>query len=46
VQLGSPGQWRFRGLRERLRDGQRIILVDVPANGMQTINWKVGEVYE
>ncbi len=46
LELGSPGQWRFRGLRERLRNGQRIILVDVPANGTRAVSWEVGEVTE
>ena len=44
LELGSPARWRFQGLRERIRNGQRIIEVDVPANGTRTINWKVGEV--
>ncbi len=44
VQLGFNSQWRFRGLRERLRNGQRIVLVNVPANGTRVLDWQVGEV--
>ena len=44
IQLGFNSQWRFRGLRERLRNGQRIVLVNVPANGTRVLDWQVGEV--
>ncbi len=44
VQLGFNSQWRFRGMRERMRNGQRIVMVDVPANGTRTLDWQVGEV--
>ncbi|MGB3796084.1 MAG: hypothetical protein WA957_07250 [Alteraurantiacibacter sp.] len=43
LELGSPLRWRFKGLRNRLRNGQRIIEVTVPANATRAINWKVGE---
>ena len=43
VQLGTNSQWQFRGLRQRMRNGQRIMLVDVPANGTRTLEWEVAE---
>ncbi len=44
LNLGSPAQWRFRDIRERIKDGQRIIEVDVPANGTRTLHWRVAEI--
>lgn len=41
VQLGSPRDWAFKGVRDVLRNGQRIIEVAVPANGTRTLEWQV-----
>jgi len=41
LDLGSPVQWEFRGIRERLKDGQRIAEVTVPANGTRSLEWEV-----
>jgi len=41
LNLGSPVQWEFRGVRERLRNGQRIVEVTVPANGSRELTWQV-----
>ncbi len=41
LQLGSAGQWTHRGARTRLKDGQRIIEVTVPANGTRTVEWEL-----
>lgn len=39
--LGSPGEWTHRGIRTRLKDGQRIIEVTVPGNGTRVIAWEL-----
>lgn len=41
LQLGPAGQWTHRGARTRLKDGQRIIEVTVPANGTRTVEWEL-----
>ncbi len=44
LNIGSPGQWEFRDVRERLKDGQRIIELDVPANGTREVRWRVRRI--
>ncbi|WAT18038.1 hypothetical protein OZN62_00215 [Aurantiacibacter sp. MUD11] len=46
LNIGYPSQWRFRGVRERLRNGRRIIEVEVPANGSRELRWRVREVID
>lgn len=41
--LGQPTQWDLRGVRTRLKDGQRIVEVSVPANGQRNVEWQVRE---
>lgn len=41
LELGAPAQWRFRGVREQVRDGQRIVEVTLPANGTRRVEWHV-----
>jgi len=41
VQVGSPAHWTVRGLRTRLKDGQRIAEVSVPPNGERVVEWQV-----
>ncbi len=41
LNMGYPSQWRFRGVRERIKDGQRIIEVEVPGNGSRELTWRV-----
>ncbi len=41
VNLGSPVQWEFRGVREQVKDGQRIAEVTVPANNTRVLEWQV-----
>lgn len=41
LDIGYPTQWQVRGVRERLKDGQRIIEVEVPGNGSREVNWRV-----
>ena len=44
LNIGSPGQWEFRDVRERMKDGQRIIELDVPANGTREVRWRVRRI--
>jgi hypothetical protein len=48
LSAGPPGSWRLRGLkRSRLKDGETIVEVVVPANGERKVTWQVkpaGEV--
>lgn len=44
LQLGAPSQWRFQGIRERVRNGQRIVMITVPANGIRDVKWQVRSV--
>lgn len=46
LELGSPAKWRFRGVEETLRNGQRIALVTVPENGARTLEWSAKPVGE
>ena len=41
LNMGYPAQWRFRGVREQLKDGQRIIEVEVPGNSSRELSWRV-----
>lgn len=41
LQQGWASQWDVRGRNSRVRDGQRIIEVSVPANGERVIEWQV-----
>ncbi len=42
IYLGRPSELRFRGLPEmRLKDGQTIVEVTVPANGSREVTWEV-----
>ncbi|MEL1250615.1 DUF4139 domain-containing protein [Aurantiacibacter gilvus] len=41
LNLGNPAQWRLRGVRERLKDGQRIVEVEVPGNGTRELSWRI-----
>jgi len=42
VVLGTPSDWQFRGLRgTRLKDGETIVEVTVPANGRREVSWEV-----
>lgn len=41
LQQGWSSQWTVRGRGSRVRDGQRIIEVSVPANGQRTVEWDV-----
>lgn len=42
LQLGDPAQFALRGLSgARVKDGQRIFEVTVPANGRREITWQV-----
>ncbi len=44
LQLGPASQWRLSDIRDSGRNGQRIILVDVPANGTRSLDWRVEKV--
>ena len=46
LNIGYPAQWRFRGVRERVKDGQRIVEVEVPANSSRELSWRVWQVEE
>ncbi len=46
LQFGAPAQWRFQGLGETLRNGQRIALVSISANGTREIAWSARSVTE
>ena len=39
--LGSPAQWQLRGVRTRLKDGEQIMEVTLPANGTRVVEWHV-----
>ena len=41
LELGSPLQWQLRGIRNRLKDGQNIAEITIPANGTRTLEWRV-----
>jgi hypothetical protein len=42
--LGASGEWQLRGLRgTRVKDGEVIVEVTVPANGRREIAWEVRE---
>jgi hypothetical protein len=42
VKLGSPLQWRVRGLKaSRLKDGETIAEITIPANGRRELSWEV-----
>ena len=41
LQQGWSSQWTVRGRGSRLRDGQRITEVSVPANGQRVVEWEV-----
>lgn len=41
LELGSPVQWQLRGIRNRLKDGQNIAEITIPANGTRTLEWRV-----
>lgn len=41
LSLGAPGDWQLRGLGgTRLKDGQVIVEVVVPANGRRELHWQ------
>lgn len=44
LNLGYPSQWEYRGVRERIHKGQRIVEVDVPANGSRELRWTVSQI--
>ena len=47
IYLGRPSELRFRGLRgSRLKDGQTIVEVTVPANRRREVTWEVRPVGE
>src|SRR5690606_13698163 len=37
--LGGPGEWAARGLRTRLKDGETVRELTVPANARREIGW-------
>jgi len=39
IYLGLPAYWDARGLRTRVKDGQRIAEVTIPANGTRLLTW-------
>ena len=39
--LGAPVQWRVRGLTTRIKDGQTVTEVVVPANETIELNWEI-----
>ena len=39
--LGASGQWEPRGLGTRVKDGEVIAEVIVPANGRREITWEI-----
>ncbi|HEU4649847.1 MAG TPA: hypothetical protein VFS49_00390, partial [Croceibacterium sp.] len=42
ISLGAPADWHVRGLRgTRVKDGQTIVEVTVPANGRREVAWDV-----
>ena len=40
--LGPTAQWAVRGAQPLLRDGQHVLELTIPANGMQVVEWEVG----
>jgi len=43
LKLGSPRQWHVRGLKAtRLKDGETVYELTVPANGRRELSWEVG----
>jgi len=44
LKLGTPGEWQLSGLRAtRVKDGQIVHEVTVPANGRREVTWRVTE---
>jgi hypothetical protein len=44
LQLGSPLQWRVRGFKAtRVKDGETVIEVSIPANAKRVFSWEVRE---
>ena len=41
IYLGLPAYWDAKGLRTRVKDGQRIAEVTVPANDTRVVEWQV-----
>jgi hypothetical protein len=42
LELGSPQQWHLRGLKgTRLKDGETVYEVAIPANGQREIAWQI-----
>jgi hypothetical protein len=42
VKLGSPRQWRVLGIKgTRLKDGETVTEISVPANGKRELSWEV-----
>jgi len=41
LRVGSPTQWRIDNIRTRLKDGQRIAEITIPANGERVLDWRV-----
>lgn len=44
LQLGYPSQWRFKGVGDALRNGQRVVELRIPANGERQFDWKIRTV--
>ena len=44
LQMGSAANWEVLGIRTRLKDGQRVATVEIPANESQNIEWRIRSV--
>ncbi|MFB0611109.1 DUF4139 domain-containing protein [Aurantiacibacter poecillastricola] len=44
LEIGAPSQWIIDGTREVIRNGQRVIEVDLPGNGSRELQWRVREI--
>ena len=45
LKLGSPLYWHLRGLKAtRVKDGEAIYELTIPANGKRELSWEVGRL--
>jgi hypothetical protein len=45
LKLGPPSAWTLSGLRgTRLKDGEAVHEVRIPANGTREVTWRVSDI--
>ncbi|WP_133303947.1 DUF4139 domain-containing protein [Aurantiacibacter aquimixticola] len=42
--LGSPGAWNLRGVRQTLKDGERVLEFTVRGNSSRSLRWEAQEI--